>query len=311
MFFNFIPLLLIIACIVGIMIIVARKFPQLTSLDVGTLPKVQQAEIKKKLELQRFLRVMARVGMWVRTVNGPIKGIWKISQNKFRAHISQLQAKYEKIVEEAEAKKVRLKNVTDMAPDTAAVTVGIGKIEEWLSKAEEYFDRNELKDAEQCFIEALKFDEKNVEAYRGLGRVYLDLERYKEAVAIFKFLLKLAPQDDRAFNRLAMAYIGQNKYEDAVKALEKAVDINDTLAIRFFDLGWLYQEIERPAAALRNFHKAAELEPGNPKYLDQLLEISIIIGDRQLAMETYERLEAVNPDNQKLPEFRERIEDMG
>ena len=193
----------------------------------------------------------------------------------------------------------------------APTVVTLGKIEEWLSKAEEHIDRNELKDAEQCFIEVLKLDEKNVEAYRGLGKVYLDLERYKEASAIFKFLLKLSPQDDRALNRLAMASIGQNKYEDAAKALEKAVEINDGLAIRFFDLGRLYQELERPAAALRNFQKASDIEPGNPKYLDQLLEISIITGDRCLAEEAYERLEAVNPDNQKLPEFRERLEEMG
>lgn len=311
MFFNIIPFILIIACLVGILIIVVRKFPQLTSLDVGTLPKVQQAEIKKQLELKRFWRAMARVGEWVKTTSGPVKGVWKMGQNKFRAHVAKLQEKYEKVAEEIEAKKASGAPAQGASSDTAAPAGDTGKVGEWLSKAEEHIDRNELKEAEQCFIEVLRLDEKNVEAYRGLGKVYLDLERYKEATAIFKFLLKLAPQDDRVFNRLAMAYMGQSKYEDAVKALEKAVEINDTLAIRFFDLGRLYQELERPAAALRNFQKASDIEPGNPKYLDQLLEISIITGDRRLAVDAYERLEAVNPDNHKLPEFRERIEEMG
>ncbi|MBI5230048.1 MAG: tetratricopeptide repeat protein [Candidatus Magasanikbacteria bacterium] len=311
MFFNIIPFVLIIACLVGVMVIVVRKFPQLTSLDVGTLPKVQQAEVKKQLELKRFWRAMAHAGVWLKIASGPVKVVCKAGQNRFRAYVARLQEKYEKVAEEVEAKKVSVKSVSNSAPVAPASAVALGKIEEWLSRAEEHIDRNELKEAEQCFIESLKLDEKNVEAYRGLGKVYLDLERYKEAIAIFKFLLKLAPQDDRAFNRLAMAYMGQNKYEDAVKALEKAVEINDGLAIRFFDLGRLYQELERPAAALRNFQKASDIEPGNPKYLDQLLEISIITGDRRLAEEAYERLEAVNPDNQKLPAFRERIEEMG
>ena len=311
MFFNIIPFILIILCLVCIMVIIVRKFPQLTSLDVGTLPKVQQAEVKKQLELKRFWRAMAHAGVWLKTASSPLKNVWKIGQNAFRAHVARLQEKYEKIAEETSIRHASVKSGALGSTRVVEVSVHPEKIDEWISKAEDHLDRRELKDAEQCFIEALKLDEKNVEAYRGLGRVYLDLERYKEAVAIFKFLLKLAPRDDRAFNRLAMAYMGQSKYEDAAKALEKAVNINDTLAIRFFDLGRLYQELERPAAALRNFHKAVEIEPGNPKYLDQLLEISIITGDRRLAEEAYERLEAVNPDNQKLPEFRERIEEMG
>lgn len=311
MFFNIIPLILIIACIVGILVIIVRKFPQLTSLDVGALPKVQQAEIKKQLELQRFWRAMGRAGAWLKTAIVPLKGVWEIGQKHFRAYVARLQEKYEKIAEEAEVKQKNIKNTPRSDSGLSTTVSHPEKVEEWLAKANEHVDRNEFKDAEQCFIEALKLDEKNVEAYRGLGKAYLDVEKYKEAIAIFKFLLKLAPRDDRAFNRLAMAYMGQNKYEDAARALEKAVEINNSLAIRFFDLGRLYQELERPAAALRNFQKAADIEPCNPKYLDQLLEISIITGDRRLAEDAYEQLETVNPDNQKLPEFRERIEEMG
>ena len=61
---------------------------------------------------------------------------------------------------------------------------------------------------------------------------------------------------------------------------------------------------------MRNFARAVQLEPGNPKYLDQLLEMSIIAGDSELARETYDRLRLANPDNQKLAEFKQRVEEI-
>ena len=53
--------------------------------------------------------------------------------------------------------------------------------------------------------------------------------------------------------------------------------------------------------------QAVELEPQNPKYLDLLIETAIICGDKATAVRSLEELRLVNPDNQKLDSFRERI----
>ncbi|MBI3626728.1 tetratricopeptide repeat protein, partial [Candidatus Uhrbacteria bacterium] len=77
-----------------------------------------------------------------------------------------------------------------------------------------------------------------------------------------------------------------------------------------YDLGRIYARLNKPAAALKSFAKAVKIEPNNPKYLDQLLEMSIITRDKETAEDVLGRLEAVNPGNQKLTEFRQRIEEL-
>ena len=164
--------------------------------------------------------------------------------------------------------------------------------------------------AERLFIEVIKTNPREAEAYRGLGKTYLAMEKLKEAKETFEFLAKLKPDEDRVYNYLGMVAEAQGKKAEAIRYFEEAVRLNDKLAVRFYDLGRMYVSAKRPAAALRNFARAAEIEPNNPKYLDQLLEMSIITGDVDLAQEVYDRLRLTNPDNQKLPGFKQRIEEM-
>jgi hypothetical protein len=57
--------------------------------------------------------------------------------------------------------------------------------------------------------------------------------------------------------------------------------------------------------------QAVELEPQNPKYLDLLIEIAIICGNKDLALKGYGELRLVNPENQKLSSFKDRIYKIG
>jgi tetratricopeptide (TPR) repeat protein len=68
-------------------------------------------------------------------------------------------------------------------------------------------------------------------------------------------------------------------------------------------------EAERDVSgAFRHLQKAVELAPNNPKYLDFLLEVSIMLEEKETALETYEKFHAINPENQKLSEYKARIE---
>ncbi len=58
---------------------------------------------------------------------------------------------------------------------------------------------------------------------------------------------------------------------------------------------------------LENIKKALDIEPDNPKLLDFLLDLSIIMGDKELANKTLNRLIEVNPDNKKINIAREKI----
>ncbi len=60
--------------------------------------------------------------------------------------------------------------------------------------------------------------------------------------------------------------------------------------------------------AVEYFEKALALEPKNPKYLDALLNISIIRKDKVRAGQILNVLKEVNPENNKISEWREQIE---
>ncbi len=299
-------------------IVIVRKFPQMTGLDTEKLPEVKQAKIKEEIKFQKFLRHISDLGAKFQNWSKYFiffKKSWLWLQGRFRVATHNLQEKYKKSViaefrnsakEQAaeKTKRVSVKKKTTMphgAPDSSV---------DPLKQAEKSREAGDLPTAERFFIEVIKTNPREVEAYRGLGKTYLAMEKLKEAKETFEFLAKLKPDEDRVYNYLGMVAEAQGKKAEAIRYFEEAVRLNDKLAVRFYDLGRMYASVKRPAAALRNFARAAEIEPNNPKYLDQLLEMSIITGDVDLAREIYDRLRLTNPDNQKLPGFKQRIEEM-
>ncbi|MBU1146193.1 tetratricopeptide repeat protein [Patescibacteria group bacterium] len=141
-------------------------------------------------------------------------------------------------------------------------------------EAEECFREGKNEEAEKKCIGIIALDHKNIDAYKKLGQVYLEQKNYDNAYETFKHLLKLNPDD--------------------VETL--------------LDLGALCRERGENDAALANFKRAVELEPTSPRNLDFLIDISIIVKNKDLARETLKKLQEANPENQKLEEFEERIE---
>lgn len=300
MFYSLIPLFIIFLSLAGIIIIIIRKFPQLAALDVDKIEDVKQAKVKEELSLQRFNRGLQKIGAVVGSsleyLSFLVSG-WRKIQNSFRIKVHQIREKYKKsIIEDLERKE-----------EKSEIPEGAMSSQSLVAQADEVFEKGDLTFAERKYIEAIRLDPRNIEAYRGLGKVYMDMEKYKEAEETFKFITKLNPRDDRIFNRLGIIEEQLGNYEEAAEYFKKAIEINGSFAIRFYDLGILYARLNKPAAALKAFLKAVKIEPNNPKYLDQLLEMSIITRDLEMAESVLERLMAVNPDNQKLGEFRQKI----
>lgn len=319
MFYSFFPIILIFISLAAVVIIVARKFPQMTGLDTEKLPEVKQAKIKEEIQFQKFLRHLSGLSVkfksWSKCLGFFKKG-WLVTQGRFRAVVHNLQEKYKKSViaefrkeVKESAAEIKSKKGAIKKKAVAPVLAASSNVDP-LKQAEKSREAGDLTTAERLFIEVIKINPREAEAYRGLGKTYLAMEKLKEAKETFEFLAKLKPDEDRVYNYLGMVAEAQGKKAEAIRYFEEAVRLNDRLAVRFYDLGRMYASAKRPAAALRNFARATEIEPNNPKYLDQLLEMSIITGDVDLAQEVYDRLRLTNPENQKLPEFKQRIEEM-
>lgn len=297
--YAFVPILLIFLSLGVIIVIIVNKFPQLRALDTSALPKVKEAKVKEAIKYQKFSRGFKKLAAKGKPLAKLVNKLWEQIQTRFRELVKAVQVKYQEISEAAKTPPVE--------PATAKPP---GEITDLLAEAESLANAGDFEQAERKYLAAIKLDGKAIEAFRGLGRIYFDQGKYKQARETYDYILKLSPNDERAYNRLGRLAEIDGDWELAAKYFEVAARLNNRRAICFFDLGRAYAALNKPAAALRNFARAVQLEPNNPKYLDQLLEMSIISGDSDLARETYDRLRLANPDNQKLAEFKQRIEEM-
>ena len=140
--------------------------------------------------------------------------------------------------------------------------------------------------------------------------MYEKLGQNKEAEETYKFLHYLVPNDDLVLVSLAELSEKNDKNTEAIQYYEKALLLNDSVASRFAKLAALLENEKQYAPALEAMQQAVELESQNPKYLDNLTELAIMVGNKELAEEGYGKLRLVNPDNQKLPLLKEKIQSL-
>ncbi len=301
---NILPFIFIALSFSVIIFILAKKFPQLTLLDVDNIKEVK--EYKKKDQLlrkrseEKDLEINTKFLDRIRPLFAKLKNI----QKRFREYVSEIEYKVrtESEVVKKEKKKKTKKTVSKVEKKKQKT-----EIEQLLQEAQKSFEVEDYNDAEQKFIAIIKAQPKNSQAYEGLADVYHAQNQTDEAIETYKFALKLDPGSEHANVELAEIYEKKGDLDTAVSYYQQAVLINDHISSRFARIYELLTELEKYDTAFEAATQALELEPQNPKYLDNFIESSIIVGDQKAAKEGYKQLRMVNPENKKLPSFKNRI----
>lgn len=133
--------------------------------------------------------------------------------------------------------------------------------------------------AEKKYLEAISLDERNIVAYAGLGEIYYKEKELEGAREAMEYVFKLA----------------ENGYGE--------VEASD-----FRLLGLIYEELGDYKKAFARVKKASEMEPRNPKNLDLLCKISIMVKNKEEAVKACEELAKVDAGNKKVGEYRLEIE---
>lgn len=142
-----------------------------------------------------------------------------------------------------------------------------------IREAEDFMRQERYEDAEQKYIAAIRLDKKNVDAYEGLGNLYRKTQKYPEAREALRFILKFRPNDASVHVSIGEVALAEGN----------------------------------PALALSEFRTAVRIRPGNPKYLDFLIETAILVDDRLVAASGLDLMRETNPENQKIVTWEERI----
>ncbi len=301
--YNIIPLILILTSLTVIIAIIVRKFSALASLDVENIPAEKEAKFKERIISSRLkkniIKWSAKLSRLIKPIGYLISKFFKWLYNK----LDELKEDYknEKVLSDSDAKQ---------------------KIEKLFGEAEELKKTGDLTGAEKAFIEIIGLDSKNMKAFKALGQFYFERKDFEEAKQTFEHILKVEEDNEEAYDGLAQtggekgglkqspldtkSYPTGQAGDDHLKAL----DINRQRSQTYFDLAMVYQAMNNADKSIANIKQALRIEPNNPRYLDTMLEISIINKDKALALDAYKKLTEVNPDNQKLAEFKRQIDEL-
>ena len=280
--FSYWLLIPIVLSVVVIGYIVFRKFPTLASIDTTDMPDEQQNKLKKEIMAERLSRkIEERLG-FVRNAAVPAWRVVVRVTKEFYNNIRILENQY------------RLKR--SERPKSATPTRIVER--DILVEANRAFAEGDLQKAEEAYISLIRHDETNVEAYEGLSEVYFAKKEYEHAKETLNFVVQLKEQDTT--EKAPEKKNGKGK--------KKASEDERELALHHFELGEIYEKNGERDKALRSFKEAVRLDNRNPKYLDRLIETSIMQGNKLLSQKTLDTLKEVNADNTKIRDWQRRID---
>ena len=146
-------------------------------------------------------------------------------------------------------------------------------VQRLMSEASDLVKEEQFAQAEKRYIEIISHHPKLVEAYEYLGRLYGKMKQLDQAVEALNFAAKLAPLDASVQASLGEVYLLREQWTKALSAFQRAVD----------------------------------KRPGNPKYLDGLIESALGAGKVNEAVQGLKLLKQANPENAKIEDFQERL----
>ena len=170
----------------------------------------------------------------------------------------------------------------------------------------EYVDNENFTEANNCFKKALAFDERQVNAWWGLGNIQLKEQNYSEAIKLFKKCLninshsavlhfylgtaylqnkdtknalnnlinaqKLDPKNPMIQYQVANIYMNQGKNEEALKILKNLEENMPKEAPIYISIGKIYKNKREYKKALDYFNKAIDLDPKDSNLAKTLIE---------------------------------------
>jgi tetratricopeptide (TPR) repeat protein len=227
----------------------------------------------------------------------------------FRRKISMASEKlWHFILEAKDLKPATTKSLHDQVERVkAAFRIRIRTSEKdphWLPEATELGVKTEESphSPEESYLEAIKRDPSDRQAYEALGRLYLQNKNFPDAVETFDYLTKLDPSKDTYFSNLGLCYYSLQDYQNAAVAYEKAVTINAKVPTRWVNLALCYDALDQPSKAIKALVQACSLDKLNVGFMMLLAEAYIKIENFVRAEEILEQVLSLEPTNGKARE---------
>ena len=306
--FNIIPLFLLIISLGVIVVLIARKYPELTLLDLDTIPDRKEKQKKKEILTRKASKRSQEQQAKLLDRFAPLGQAWTNTQTSFRKYVKKLKDEVESAKQEQTKKQSQ-----KVAPAQPPVVTNLEKeerVEDILKRGKRALEEGRFQEAESAYISVIEKDAKHAPAYEGLGDVYRAQQQFEEAKETYLFAKKLDAGEASVFIKLASLAEEQEQWVEAIQYYEAAVLIDDTNADMFAKLSELLLKAGQEQAAHEAICQAAELRPKHLPYLDSLTEISILVQDKSRAEEAAQAIRMIDPEYSRLPLLKDRIAEM-
>lgn len=129
----------------------------------------------------------------------------------------------------------------------------------YFDKAAEYENKNDLDNAKEYYLKAIKKDSKYVEACDNLGLVYRRLGEFDKAINYYKKSIELYPDGQMAHQNLAAVYSILKDYKSAINEYEEILRISPNDPEGYFGIANSYMMLSKFDDALIYANKALDL----------------------------------------------------
>ncbi|OGL88444.1 hypothetical protein A3I42_04170 [Candidatus Uhrbacteria bacterium RIFCSPLOWO2_02_FULL_49_11] len=245
-----ISIVVFLAAVGGLVLLVVRKFPVLSLLNVHDVKEEAERRVKRTILEQRMHRKLSHTIraslqkirpflLWARQKLGSVKE-WA------RA----LEARYQQTLEEERQRAV------PQMPQSA---------EELIDEGKKQWERGDGAGAEKTILQAIALNPRSVPAYKALARLYASRREYDHVRELDEFILKLDPHQADVYADLGAALIARGESALALDALEKAVMIEEENPKYLDQLLELAILRKKKSLAKETLVKLQEVNPENEK----------------------------------------------
>src|SRR6266436_6372037 len=127
--------------------------------------------------------------------------------------------------------------------------------------------------AEQQYLEVMKLEPKNQEAYLFLGTIYAQRGEYTKAEDVFKKLISLDATSFLGYYYAGRVMVAAKNYPAADHYYDKALELNSQSELALLDLAVLRELESRPKDASVLYHKILQVNPNNDIVRKRLAEM--------------------------------------
>lgn len=181
--------------------------------------------------------------------------------------------------------------------------ISIAYCENYLPKANEYYQNNEYKKAIKTYHRALENDENPTLVYFNLGNAYYQVDNPAKAIVCYQTSIEEAPEFFRAYLNLGILYYNLDDMAGAAATLEQAGMLEPENTQVMLILASVYKNLNEYSLAVPLLEKILDIDPKTGDCYFLLYEINRKIGDLTEArtwLEKYPKEGKRTPDTYQL-----------